>query len=104
MHYPSKKILQSSRNGVDLLSYESKTTDKQEQYGWITEKKFGRVESCGNHPIDANNFVHPGHASLQSESAHFVAGFIYSWIVRYMCNAPEVSSARPIFFAVIQSY
>ena len=29
---------------VDLLSYKSKTTDKREQYDWMAETKFGRVD------------------------------------------------------------
>ena len=31
-------FLRSSRNKVDLLSYESKTTDKRGQYDWKAEK------------------------------------------------------------------
>ena len=31
-------FLRSSRNKVDLLSFESKTTDKREQYDWMGEK------------------------------------------------------------------
>ena len=31
-------FLRSGRNRVDLLSYESKMTDKQEQYDWRAEK------------------------------------------------------------------
>ena len=34
-------LLRSSRIRADLLSYESKPTDKQEQYDWTDEKKLG---------------------------------------------------------------
>ena len=35
-------FLWSGRNRVDLLSYESKTTDKREQYDWKAEKNLDR--------------------------------------------------------------
>ena len=38
MHVSTNFFLRSSRIGVDLLSYESKTTDKREQYDWMVEK------------------------------------------------------------------
>ena len=37
-------FVRSSRISVDLLSYESKTTDKQEQYDWRAEKNLGGSE------------------------------------------------------------
>ena len=37
----SKKILQSSRIRVDLLSYDSKTTDKRQQNNWMAKKMEG---------------------------------------------------------------
>ena len=33
-------VLRSSRNRVDLLSYESKPTDKPKQYDWMAEKNW----------------------------------------------------------------
>ena len=39
-----KFFLRSGRNRVDLLSHESETTDKREQYDWRAKKKFGRVD------------------------------------------------------------
>ena len=36
-------FLRSSRIGVDLVSYESKLTDKRKQYDWMPGKKFERV-------------------------------------------------------------
>ena len=41
-------FLRSSRIRVDLLSYESKPTDKREQYDWRAEKNFdGKQETAG---------------------------------------------------------
>ena len=37
-YYPSKFFLLSRRIRVDLLSYESKTIDKREQYSWSIAK------------------------------------------------------------------
>ena len=39
---PDKKILRSSRNRINLLSYESKLTDKREQYDWRAQKNLDR--------------------------------------------------------------
>ena len=36
--YPSKFFLQSGRNRVNLVLYESKQTDKRKQYDWKAEK------------------------------------------------------------------
>ena len=36
-------FLRSSRSRVDLLSYDSKSTDRREQYDWMDEKKNGRA-------------------------------------------------------------
>ena len=41
--YPSRFFLRSRRNRVNLLSYESKPTDKREKYDRKDEKKIGRV-------------------------------------------------------------
>ena len=38
MFYRPIFFLRSSRIRINLLSYESKPTDKQEQYDWIAEK------------------------------------------------------------------
>ena len=40
-------FLQFSRIRVDLLSHESKTTDKREQYDWRAEKNLDRLCRCG---------------------------------------------------------
>ena len=37
-------FLRSSRNKVDLLSFENKTTDKREQYDWMGGKKIERED------------------------------------------------------------
>ena len=38
-------FLRSGRIRVDLLSYESKTTDKREQYDWRTEKNLDGMDN-----------------------------------------------------------
>ena len=40
----NKQIMRSSRIRVNLLSYESKPTDKREQYDWRTEKNFNGMQ------------------------------------------------------------
>ena len=47
---PVHFFVRSSRNRVDLLSYESKATDKREQYDWKAKKNLG-----GNVCIFRNN-------------------------------------------------
>ena len=91
-----KKFMQSSRIRVDLLTYESIPTDRQEQYDFRTEKNldghcqvwicfFGWDLECSG--ADAGNTTSTQHSLTNSELSS-KAGLSYTCITRYAMTPP----------------